>query len=89
MGASSAMYTYVKIVVVLMYFIEERRIDAFEGEMQPSDWSELSEKQCARAKAYLAAAERIAIQVVVSVSVILTSVVRQAVLYQNHTVLSS
>jgi hypothetical protein len=59
MGASNAMFTYVKIVVVLMYFIERGRIEAIEGEIQPSDWPELSENKCARTNSSLAAAERI------------------------------
>ena len=59
MGVSNATFTYVKIVVVLMYFIDEGRIDIFEGEIQPSDWSELSENHCAQTTASLAAAERI------------------------------
>jgi hypothetical protein len=42
-----------------MYFIDEDRIDQFEGEIQSSDWLELSEKQCARTTPKLAAAERI------------------------------
>jgi hypothetical protein len=53
------MFTYVRIVVVLIYFIDEDRIDQFEGEIQSSDWLELSEKQCARTTPKLAAAERI------------------------------
>jgi hypothetical protein len=53
------MFIYVRIVVVLMYFIDEDRIDQFEGEIQSSDWLELSEKQCARTTPKLAAAERI------------------------------
>ena len=59
MGVSNATFTYVKIVVVLMYSIERGRIEALEGEIQPSDWLELSEKQCARTSARLVAAERI------------------------------
>jgi hypothetical protein len=50
------MYIYVRFVVVLMYFTREGRIDTFDREIQPSDWLELSEKQCARATASLAAA---------------------------------
>jgi hypothetical protein len=42
------MFIYIRIVVVLIYFIDEDRIDQFEGEIQSSDWLELSEKQCAR-----------------------------------------
>jgi hypothetical protein len=61
MGVSNATFTYVKIVVVLMYFIDEGRIDIFEGEIQPFDWSELSENDCAQTTASLAAAERISI----------------------------
>jgi hypothetical protein len=63
MGASNAMFTYIKIVVILMYFIERGRIEAIEGEIQPSDWPELSENQCARTNSSLAAAERIYISV--------------------------
>jgi hypothetical protein len=59
MGASNTMFTYVKIVVALMYFIERGRIEAIEGEIQPSDWPELSETQCAQTNSSLAAAERI------------------------------
>jgi hypothetical protein len=59
MGASNAMSTYVKIVVVLIYFIERGRIEVIEGEIQPSDWPELSENQCVRTNSSLAAAERI------------------------------
>jgi hypothetical protein len=40
-----------------MYFIERGRIEAIEGEIQPSDWPELSENQCARTNSSLAAAE--------------------------------
>jgi hypothetical protein len=43
MDVNSVMFTYVKIVVVLMYFIERGRIEAIKGEIQPSDWPELSE----------------------------------------------
>jgi hypothetical protein len=53
------MSTYVEIVVVLMYFIDEARIDAFQEEIEPSNWLELSENQCARATLLLAAAQRI------------------------------
>lgn len=53
------MSTYVRIVVVLMYFIDEDRIDTFEGKIQLSDWLKLSENCCARASTHLAAAERI------------------------------
>jgi hypothetical protein len=53
------MFTYIRIVVVLIYFIDKDRIDQFEGEIQSSDWLELSEKQCARTTPKLAAAERI------------------------------
>jgi hypothetical protein len=48
MAINNAMFIYVRIVVVLMYFIDEDRINQFEGEIQSSDWLELSEKQCAR-----------------------------------------
>jgi hypothetical protein len=58
MAVSSAMSTYVEIVVVLMYFIDEARIDAFQEEIEPSNWLELSENQCARATLLLAAAQR-------------------------------
>jgi hypothetical protein len=53
MGASNATFTYVRIVVVLMYFIEEGRIEVIEGVIQPSDWLELSENQCARTNSSL------------------------------------
>jgi hypothetical protein len=53
------MFTYIKIVGVLMYFIERGRIEAIEGEIQPSDWPELSENQYARTNSSVAAAERI------------------------------
>jgi hypothetical protein len=59
MDVNSVMFTYVKIVGVLMYFIERGRIEAIEGEIQPSDWPELSENKCARTNSSLAAAERI------------------------------
>jgi hypothetical protein len=42
-GTSNAMSTYIKIVVVLMYFIERGRIEVIEGEIQSSNWLELSE----------------------------------------------
>jgi hypothetical protein len=38
MGANNATFTYVKIMVVLMYFIEKGRIETFDGEIQPSYW---------------------------------------------------
>jgi hypothetical protein len=60
-AVNNAIFIYVRIVVVLMYFIDEDRIDEFEGEIQFSDWLELSEKQCARTTPKLAAAERILI----------------------------
>jgi hypothetical protein len=60
MGVSNATFTYVKIAVVLMYFTNEGRINVFEGEIQPSDWLELSEIQCAQTTASRPAAERIA-----------------------------
>jgi hypothetical protein len=43
----------------LMYFIDEDRINQFEGDIQPPNWLELSEKWCARTTPKLAAAERI------------------------------
>jgi hypothetical protein len=42
-AVSNATYTYVRIVVVLMYFIDEDRIDTSQGEIELSDWIELSE----------------------------------------------
>jgi hypothetical protein len=61
MSANNAMFAYVKIVVVLTYFIEKGRIEAIDWEIQPSDWPELSETQCAQTNSSLAAAERIRI----------------------------
>jgi hypothetical protein len=52
-------YIYIIFVVILMYFIKKGRIDAFQGKIQPCNWSKLSEILCARATASLAAAERI------------------------------
>jgi hypothetical protein len=37
MGASNAMSTYIKIVIILIYFIERDRIKVIEGEIQPSN----------------------------------------------------
>jgi hypothetical protein len=37
MAVNNAMFIYVRIVVILMYFIDEDRIDQFEGEIQSSD----------------------------------------------------
>jgi hypothetical protein len=43
----------------LIYFTAKTRIDAFDIEMEASDWSKLSESAGARTNAMLAAAERI------------------------------
>jgi hypothetical protein len=59
MGISNAISTYIKIVVILIYFIERGRIEVIEGEIEPSDWPELSENQGVRTNSSLAAAERI------------------------------
>jgi hypothetical protein len=59
MAVNNAMFIYVRIVVVLIYFIDEDRINQFEGEIQPPNWLELSEKWCVRTTPKLAAAERI------------------------------
>jgi hypothetical protein len=59
MAINNAMFIYIRIVVVLMYFIDEDRINQFEGEIQPPNWLELSEKWYARTTPKLAAAERI------------------------------
>jgi hypothetical protein len=53
------MFIYIRKEAVLLYFIDEGRIDDFEGVIQPSDWLKLSEKSCARANAGAVAAERI------------------------------
>jgi hypothetical protein len=55
------MFIYVRIVVVLMYSIDEDRIEQNQGENQLSDWLELSENRCARTNSHLVAAERIII----------------------------
>jgi hypothetical protein len=53
------MSIYINREVVLLYFIAKGRIKAFETEIQPSDWLELSENRCARTNADAAAADRI------------------------------
>jgi hypothetical protein len=58
-AVSSAMSTYVKREVVLMYFTKRGRIKAVQEEMQLSDWLKLSENRCARTTAGAMAAERI------------------------------
>ena len=58
-GAYSATSTCVKIGAVLMYFIDERRIEANLKEIKLSDWLELSENRCARANAGAVTAQRI------------------------------
>jgi hypothetical protein len=50
MGAYNTTSAYIKNVVVLIYFIDEDRIDTFGEEIQPSDWLELSEARGARAR---------------------------------------
>ena len=62
MGAYSATSTYVKIGAVLIYFIDERRIEANLKEIKLSDWLELSENRCAQANAGAVAAQRIGVQ---------------------------
>ncbi len=42
-----------------MYSIDKERIEQNQGEIQPSNWLELSENRCARITPKLAAAERI------------------------------
>ncbi len=42
-----------------MYSIDEDRIEQNQGEIQLSDWLELSENRCARTNSHLVAAERI------------------------------
>lgn len=62
MGVCNATFIYsfyVRNVVVLMYFIDEARIDGFEGVIALSNWLELSENRGARAKAGAVAAQRI------------------------------
>jgi len=55
----NATSTFVRIVVVLMYSIDQGRIYDSQGKIQLSGWLELSENSCARTRAHLAAAERI------------------------------
>ena len=62
MAVSSAMFPYVRNVVVLMYFTKRSRIEAFDREIELSDWPKLSENQGARTTACTAAAERIEIE---------------------------
>ena len=49
MGAYSATFTCVKREAVLMYFTDEGRIKAIQGEIKLFDWLELSENRRARA----------------------------------------
>jgi len=42
-----------------MYSIDKAKINAFQGEIRPSNWPKLSENCCARTSAHLAAAQRI------------------------------
>jgi hypothetical protein len=58
-GVCNATFIYIKREVVLLYFIAKDGIEAFETEIQPSDWLELSENRCARSNAGAAAADRI------------------------------
>jgi hypothetical protein len=53
------MFIYVGIVVVLMYSIDKDRMKQNQGEIQPSDWLELSENQGARTNSHPAATHRI------------------------------
>jgi hypothetical protein len=59
MAVSSAMFPYIRNVVVLMYFTKRSRIEAFNREIELSNWPKLSENQGARTTACTAAAERI------------------------------
>lgn len=43
MGVNSAMFTYLRREVVLIYFTSIARIDAFQTYIQLSNWLELSE----------------------------------------------
>jgi hypothetical protein len=56
---SSVTYIYVKIGLVLIYFINKGRIDAFDAEIQASDSLKLREISGARTSAHLVAAQRI------------------------------
>jgi hypothetical protein len=42
-----------------MYSIDKDRMKQYQGEIQPSDWLELSENRGARTNSHLAAAHRI------------------------------
>jgi hypothetical protein len=46
--ASSATFTCVIITPVLTYFTVKARIDAFDAEMEASDWLELSDARAWR-----------------------------------------
>jgi hypothetical protein len=46
-AVSSSIFTCVIREVVLMYFTDKSRIDAFDTRIEVSDWSELSEGACA------------------------------------------
>jgi len=59
MAVRSVTFIYVGIVVVLMYSIDKDRMKQYQGEIQPSDWLELSENRGARTNSHLAAAHRI------------------------------
>jgi hypothetical protein len=59
MGTYSAIFIYIKYMVILIYFIVEGRINTFGKEIQPSDWLKLSEARSIRTRAGAAAAERI------------------------------
>jgi hypothetical protein len=48
-------FIYIGIVVVLMYSIDKERMKQYQGEIQPSDWLELSENWGARTNSHLAA----------------------------------
>jgi hypothetical protein len=45
MAIESATFICVEIVLTLMYFTKEGRIDAFQGEFELYDWLELSENR--------------------------------------------
>jgi hypothetical protein len=58
-GICNATSIYINKEVVLLYFIAKGRIKAFETEIQPSDWLELSENLCVQINIGAAAADRI------------------------------
>jgi hypothetical protein len=54
---SSVTYIYIKIGLILMYFINKGRINAFNAEIQASNSSKLREISGARTSAHLVAAQ--------------------------------